>query len=234
MPIDVVCPQCRKTLRVGDHVAGKKIRCPACQGVASVPDSQEPDRDDHDRQDDRKTRSVKANREPSRRPKSEPSAADEFPDDCFDSYGQDAAMPPNPRVRGRKSKDNPVKESKANPLLRKHWIEAMSASAIGAAWCGLMGLAAIFLVEESDVIDLDKIKDFGFGMLVFSGTLLVATCIQIPKIIPLLYVSMILVGVIGAILSMSIIAGEWLMIVSSVACFISLHRLRSVIKLLHE
>ena len=37
MPIDVVCHQCRKTLRVGDHVAGKKIRCPACQGVVAVP-----------------------------------------------------------------------------------------------------------------------------------------------------------------------------------------------------
>jgi len=37
MPIEVVCPQCRKTLRVGDHVAGKKIRCPACQGVVAVP-----------------------------------------------------------------------------------------------------------------------------------------------------------------------------------------------------
>ena len=37
MPINVVCPQCQKTLRVGDHVAGKKIRCPACQGVVAVP-----------------------------------------------------------------------------------------------------------------------------------------------------------------------------------------------------
>ena len=37
MPIDVVCHQCRKTLRVGDHVAGKKIRCPSCQGVVAVP-----------------------------------------------------------------------------------------------------------------------------------------------------------------------------------------------------
>lgn len=37
MPIEVVCPQCRKTLRVGDHVAGKKIRCPACQAVVAVP-----------------------------------------------------------------------------------------------------------------------------------------------------------------------------------------------------
>lgn len=37
MPIDVLCYQCRKTLRVGEHVAGKKIRCPACQGVVAVP-----------------------------------------------------------------------------------------------------------------------------------------------------------------------------------------------------
>ena len=37
MPIEVVCSGCRKTLRVGDHVAGKKIRCPACQGIVAVP-----------------------------------------------------------------------------------------------------------------------------------------------------------------------------------------------------
>jgi hypothetical protein len=37
MPIEVACPHCQKNLRVGDHVAGKKIRCPACQGVVSVP-----------------------------------------------------------------------------------------------------------------------------------------------------------------------------------------------------
>ena len=36
MPIEVVCPKCQKTLRVGDHVAGKRIRCPACQGVVAV------------------------------------------------------------------------------------------------------------------------------------------------------------------------------------------------------
>jgi len=221
-------------LRVGDHVAGKKIRCPACQGVVAVPDSQEPDHDETDLQDDRKIRSIKENREPSRRRMSEQSAANEFPDDCFDSYGQDAAMPPAARPRGRKSSENPVKESGENLLLRKHWIESMAASGIGAVWCGLFGLAALFLVEEADGIDMDKIKNFGVAMLIFSGTLLVATSIQIPKIIPLLYVSMILVGVTGAMLSLAIIAGEWLMIVSSVACFISLHRLRSVIKLLQN
>lgn len=37
MPIEVACPHCQKNLRVGDHVAGKKIRCPACQGVVAVP-----------------------------------------------------------------------------------------------------------------------------------------------------------------------------------------------------
>lgn len=37
MPIEVICPQCRKKLRVGDHVAGKKVRCPACQGIVAVP-----------------------------------------------------------------------------------------------------------------------------------------------------------------------------------------------------
>jgi hypothetical protein len=37
MAIEVVCPECHKTLRVGDHVGGKKIRCPACQGIVAVP-----------------------------------------------------------------------------------------------------------------------------------------------------------------------------------------------------
>ncbi|MEJ7595386.1 MAG: hypothetical protein WKF77_28035 [Planctomycetaceae bacterium] len=234
MPINVVCPQCGKTLRVGDHVAGKKIRCPACHGVIAVLDSQEPDHDGIDTQDDRKIRSVRENREPSRRRMSEQSAVHEFPDDCFDSYGQDAAMPPAARARGRKSGENSVKESGGNPLLRKHRIESMAASGIGAVWCRLFGLAALFLMEEADGIDMDKIKNFGVAMLIFSGTLLFATCIQIPKIIPLLYVSMILVGVTGAMLSMATFAGEWLMIVSSVASFISLHRLRSVVKLLQN
>lgn len=33
----VQCPHCSKTLKVPDTVAGKKIRCPACSGVVSVP-----------------------------------------------------------------------------------------------------------------------------------------------------------------------------------------------------
>ncbi|HZZ79223.1 MAG TPA: hypothetical protein VFE62_11930 [Gemmataceae bacterium] len=37
MPIRVKCDKCKKTLSVKDHLAGKKIKCPLCQGVVAVP-----------------------------------------------------------------------------------------------------------------------------------------------------------------------------------------------------
>jgi hypothetical protein len=37
MPIRVKCEKCKKTLSVKDHLAGKKIKCPLCQGVVAVP-----------------------------------------------------------------------------------------------------------------------------------------------------------------------------------------------------
>lgn len=37
MPIDVYCESCQKKLRVPDTVAGKRIKCPKCQSVLSVP-----------------------------------------------------------------------------------------------------------------------------------------------------------------------------------------------------
>jgi len=37
MPIEVTCSSCQKRLRVPDHAAGKKIRCPKCRGVLNVP-----------------------------------------------------------------------------------------------------------------------------------------------------------------------------------------------------
>lgn len=37
MSMLVRCPNCQKTLKVPDTVAGKKIRCPACSGVVDVP-----------------------------------------------------------------------------------------------------------------------------------------------------------------------------------------------------
>jgi hypothetical protein len=47
MPIQVAC-DCGKKLRVKDESAGKKIRCPGCQEILSVPapDLVEPDEDD--------------------------------------------------------------------------------------------------------------------------------------------------------------------------------------------
>jgi hypothetical protein len=37
MPISVDCPQCGKTFRVKDELAGRKFRCKACRSVVSVP-----------------------------------------------------------------------------------------------------------------------------------------------------------------------------------------------------
>lgn len=37
MPISADCPQCGKTYRVKDELAGRKFRCQACRGVVSVP-----------------------------------------------------------------------------------------------------------------------------------------------------------------------------------------------------
>jgi hypothetical protein len=36
MPIQMKCT-CGKSLRAGDHLAGKKVRCPGCQSVVAVP-----------------------------------------------------------------------------------------------------------------------------------------------------------------------------------------------------
>jgi phage FluMu protein Com len=37
MPIEVFCQACQKKLRVPDTAAGKRIKCPKCQGVLNVP-----------------------------------------------------------------------------------------------------------------------------------------------------------------------------------------------------
>jgi hypothetical protein len=37
MPIEVFCDSCQKKLRVPDTAAGKRIKCPKCQGVINVP-----------------------------------------------------------------------------------------------------------------------------------------------------------------------------------------------------
>ena len=37
MPIRVKCEKCKKTLSVKDHLAGKKIKCPVCQGRGRGP-----------------------------------------------------------------------------------------------------------------------------------------------------------------------------------------------------
>jgi len=37
MPLQVVCPACNAKLKAPDTAAGKKTKCPKCQGVISVP-----------------------------------------------------------------------------------------------------------------------------------------------------------------------------------------------------
>ncbi|MCS7167557.1 MAG: hypothetical protein NZ914_07980 [Gemmatales bacterium] len=40
MPLTVNCGQCQFSLRVPDHLAGKKISCPKCKAVLQVPSEQ--------------------------------------------------------------------------------------------------------------------------------------------------------------------------------------------------
>lgn len=42
MPIEVFCQSCQRKMRVPDTAAGKRIRCPKCQGVISVPGGEAP------------------------------------------------------------------------------------------------------------------------------------------------------------------------------------------------
>lgn len=37
MAIDILCPGCGRTLRIGEQHAGRQVRCPACQHVAEAP-----------------------------------------------------------------------------------------------------------------------------------------------------------------------------------------------------
>jgi len=37
MPIEISCTSCNKRLRVPDHAAGKRVKCPQCQTILSVP-----------------------------------------------------------------------------------------------------------------------------------------------------------------------------------------------------
>src|SRR4051812_1500809 len=46
MPIDVVCPGCHHLYRVGDHMAGKKVRCKECSAAITVPSTSAPAEED--------------------------------------------------------------------------------------------------------------------------------------------------------------------------------------------
>ncbi|RMF93326.1 MAG: TIGR00266 family protein, partial [Planctomycetota bacterium] len=36
MPIEFLCPSCRRQLRCPDSAAGKKARCPACGTIVTI------------------------------------------------------------------------------------------------------------------------------------------------------------------------------------------------------
>ena len=42
MPINVSCEKCSRKIRVGDNLAGKKIKCPQCQNVVVIPTESAP------------------------------------------------------------------------------------------------------------------------------------------------------------------------------------------------
>src|SRR4051812_35759735 len=42
MPIQFPCPGCGGRLKVSEEMAGRKVRCSKCQGVAQVPAAEEP------------------------------------------------------------------------------------------------------------------------------------------------------------------------------------------------
>src|SRR5262249_30545032 len=41
MPISLKCRECKSTLRIPEHLAGKKVKCPKCQATLVVPADEE-------------------------------------------------------------------------------------------------------------------------------------------------------------------------------------------------
>ena len=41
MPISLTCPSCERGLKVKDELAGRKIKCPKCSEVITVPADEE-------------------------------------------------------------------------------------------------------------------------------------------------------------------------------------------------
>lgn len=111
MPIKVTCQQCQKTLKAPEKLAGKRVRCPACQEVVQVPDIATPELDDN----------FFADPEPQAVRKSNPASEPEFDwseplensdtasaEDAFDNVDNLPTLPVTPRKKTRKRSDPDV------------------------------------------------------------------------------------------------------------------------------
>lgn len=52
MPIKIVCSGCKKTLKVEDRLAGKRVRCPNCQASITIPGDKQPSETTREESDD--------------------------------------------------------------------------------------------------------------------------------------------------------------------------------------
>lgn len=233
MPIDVVCPQCQKTLRVGDHVAGKKIRYPWCQGVVAVREMMETLTEEPPvRIKPVKTPSENPARATARPKRSAKPPDEETPWDSYDSYGSDAI--PEPQGSRTVQEKKGSTESPTDKLIRRHSTESTAALAIASAWCAMLSVIVLLFLKRGDVDDFEKVRSTAYVYLGLSGFIVVVLVLQLLNFVPLLYVSMVMIGVVGALFSLIVVSGEWLMIVSSIGCFISLQRMKSVARMLQD
>jgi DNA-directed RNA polymerase subunit RPC12/RpoP len=103
MPITVTCSECEKKLKVKDELAGRKVRCPGCEGVILVPKAEEPELDELEEFDDFDDGEDIKLRKPAK--KRRRSSEDEFDDE----------------LPVRKSSSKNAKKAKAKPNRTGSW-----------------------------------------------------------------------------------------------------------------
>lgn len=101
MPISVTCSDCDKKLKVKDEAAGKKVRCPGCSNVISVPRAPEPEIEVLDEFDDFE------DRKPSKKSKRSSDDDLDFDDGEMDDLGDE--LPVRGKSSGKGSKKTKVK-----------------------------------------------------------------------------------------------------------------------------